>query len=287
MRKILFYIIILITISSCKDKAAIKEQKKPTDTISYRYSGFNHHRKLELLSNKNFILLESSASCFGDYKIYRHFGTYQQNDSLIKLEPKLVEIETYNSIVEKDTTYEIPYSDSLKIKTIYQKLHWNNKRYLLSEQIDSIVYPESKNDFEQFAFSYNSGEEPEFSGNYLIREDENSSDSINQEIPIENLPKEYQDLFLKNPISTKIIDREKLVFNDEDVDVDLIKWRVKLDKGSIDGLRKGMQLITSNNEFFIFIDSIAENYSYGECYVYNIESKYSKIGTEMKSRWED
>jgi hypothetical protein len=286
MRKILLYII-LIVISSCKDKGAIKEQNKAIDTISYRYSGFNHHRKLDLLSNKSFVLLESSASCFGDYKIYRHFGTYNQNDSIIKLEPKHVEIETYNSIVEIDTIYEIPYSDSLKVKTVYQKFHWNDKIYLLSEQIDSIVYPESKNDFEQFAFNYNSGVEPKFSGNYLIRNVENLSDSINQVIPVENLPKKYQDLFLKTPISTKIIGRKKLVINDEDVDVDLIKWRVKLDKGSMDGLRKGMQLITSNNEFFIFIDSIAENYSYGECYVYNIESKYSKIGTEMKTRWDD
>lgn len=283
MRKI-FQIIFLIIILGCKDKVSSSQKDISIDTLSYSYHGFNHHRELFLLSNKKFTLIESSASCFGDYKIYRHFGTYKENDSTISIHPKKVEIETFSTIMELDTIYKIPYSDSLKVKTTYQKFKWNDKQYLLSEQMDSIVYPEFRNDYEEFAYSYNIGEEPGESGNYLTRKIK-SIDSLIEPIKLEKIPKQYRDQFLEEPISAKIIDRKKLLFEDEYEDNELTKWRVKLNKGSEDGLRKGMYLTTSDSEFFIFIDSISTNNSYGECYVYNIEEKYSKIGTEMKTRW--
>ncbi|WP_028375076.1 hypothetical protein [Leeuwenhoekiella sp. MAR_2009_132] len=147
--KIVLKTLILLLIFSCSNKQSseTKESAIKIDTILYSYHGFNHHRKLDLLSNKEFIRFESVASCFGDARIEKHFGKYTMTDSTLQLNPNKVELIVYSSFPEeKDRKEILEYgADSLKINTDYQIFEWRNKEYLLSKDYDSLRRTEVKN----------------------------------------------------------------------------------------------------------------------------------------------
>jgi hypothetical protein len=287
--KIVLKTLILVLILSCSNKQSseTKDSAVKIDTISYAYHGFNHHRKLDLLSNQKFIRFESVASCFGDARIEKHFGIYKMTDSTLTLEPNKVEIIVYSSFPEeKDRKTNVDYgADSLKINTDFQIFDWKNKEYLLSEKYDSLRTYDFRNDYQQFAYYYNIGEEPNDSGNYLTRTKKDSS--INVAWNINRIPKKYRNAFLKEPISVKIIDRKKRIEKDEyDQENELISWRIKINKGTEDGVTTGLHFQTEDDEFFIDIDSTQSNTSFGSCYIYNMEEQFFRIGTEMRTKWE-
>jgi len=289
MKRILS-ISILFLILSCSQKESSESKIKgiQNDTISFSYNGFNHHRKLDLLSNQEFIQFESIASCFGDMWIEKHYGKYTATDSTIKLEPSMVELIVYSSFpeeIEKKST--IPYGpDSLKINTEYKIFGWKNKEYLLSEEYDSLKSFELRNDYEKFAYYYNLGEEPNNSGNYFKRLKKDST--INIPWNINKIPKIYREDFLEEPISVKIIERKKKVEIDEyDPEGELVSWRIKIDKGAKNGIRKGFHFTTKNGEFFMDVDSTRSDVSFGSCSIYNMEEKFFRIGTEMRTKWEN
>lgn len=286
--KIVLKTLILLLIWSCSDKQSskIKESAIKIDTISYAYHGFNHHRKLELLSNKEFIRFESVASCFGDARIEKHFGKYEITDSILTLNPQKVELTVYSSFPEeKDIKDTLEYgADSLKINTSFQIFEWKNKEYLLSEKYDSLRSYDFRNDYQKFAYYYNIGEEPNDSGNYLTRTKKDTT--INIVWNINKIPKKYQKDFLKEPISVKIIDRKKKVEKDEyEPEYEIVSWRIKINKGTDDGIKKGLHFTTKDEEFFIDIDSTQNKVSFGECYIYNMEEQFFRIGTEMRTKW--
>lgn len=288
--KIVLKTLILLLILSCSNKQSSKTKESAIriDTITYSYHGFNHHRKLDLLSNQEFIRFESVASCFGDARIEKHFGIYKMTDSTLTLEPKKVELIVYSSFPEeKDIKTNVDYgADSLKINTTFQIFDWKNKEYLLSEKYDSLRSYDFRNDYQQFAYYYNIGEEPNDSGNYLTRTKKDSS--INVAWNINRIPKKYRSAFLKEPISVKIIDRKKKIEKDEyDQESELISWRIKINKGTEDGITKGLHFSTKDDEFFIDIDSTQSKVSFGKCYIYNMEEQYFRIGTEMRTKWEE
>jgi hypothetical protein len=291
--KIVLKTLILLLILSCSNKQSseTKESTLKIDTISYAYHGFNHHRKLDLLSNQKFIRYESVASCFGDARIEKHFGIYKMTDSTLTLEPKKVELSFYSMIIEEGETLKekkinLDYgADSLKINTDFQIFDWINKEYLLCEKYDSLRSYDFRNDYQQFAYYYNIGEEPNDSGNYLTRTKKDSI--INVTWNINRIPKKYRKSFLKEPISVKIIDRKKKVEKDEyDQESELISWRIKINKGTEDGITKRLHFQTEDDEFFIDIDSTQSNTSFGSCYIYNMEEQFFRIGTEMRTKWE-
>ena len=285
----MFYLLILVLlILSCSNKQSseTKESAIKIDTISYSYHGFNHHRKLDLLSNKEFIRFESVASCFGDARIEKHFGKYTVTDSTLQLNPNKVELIVYSSFPEeKDRKEMLEYgADSLKINTEYQIFEWKNKEYLLSKDYDSLRTYDFRNDYQQFAYYYNIGEEPNDSGNYLTRTKKDTT--LNIVWNINKIPKEYRNDFLKEPISVKIVDRKKKVEKDEyDPEYEIVSWQIKVNKGIDDGITKGLHFTTKDDEFFIDIDSTQNKVSFGKCYIYNMEEQFFRIGTEMRTKW--
>lgn len=286
--KIVLKTLFLILILSCSNKQSSekKESAIKIDTISYSYHGFNHHRKLDLLSNNKFIRFESVASCFGDARIEKHFGEYSMTDSTLQLNPNKVELIVYSSFPEeKDRKEILEYgADSLKINTDYQMFEWKNKEYLLSKDYDSLRTYDFRNDYQQFAYYYNIGEEPNNSGNYLTRTKNDTT--INIVWNINKIPKEYRNDFLKDPISVKIVDRKKIVEKDDyDQESELVSWYIKIDKGEVDGIKKGFHFTTEDEEYFIDIDSVQSKVSFGKCYIYNMDEQYFRIGTEMRTKW--
>ncbi|WP_282161395.1 hypothetical protein [Ulvibacterium marinum] len=286
--KIVLQTLILLLILSCSNKQS-SEAKGNTikiDTVSYAYHGFNHHRKLDLLSNQEFIRFESVASCFGDARIEKHFGNYIMTDSALKLNPNKVELIVYSSFPEEKEKKEmLDYgADSLKINTDFQIFAWKNKEYLLSEKYDSLRTFNLRNDFQQFAYFYNIGEEPNSSGNYLTRTKKDST--LNIAWNINKIPQNYRSLFLNVPISAKIIDRNKIIEKDElDLENDLISWRIKINKGAADGIVNGLHFTTKNREFSLDIDSTEKSISFGKCRFYNMNEQHFRIGTEMRTKW--
>lgn len=292
--KYVIKILILLFILSCSKKqlSVTKENVVKLDTVSFQYLGFNHFRKLDLLSNNKFIRIESVSSCFGDGKTEKHFGEYIMTDSTLLLKPKKVELSYYSIIIEKGEEFKeekinIKYGlDSLKINTNYQLFKWKNKEYLLSTRYDSMRSYDYRNDYEKFAYYYNIGEEPNKSGDYLTRIIED--DSINIKWDINLIPKAYRNNFLNEPISAKIIDRKKIIEKDEsDPEYELITWQITINKGTDDGVTKKLHFTTKDDKYFIDIDSTKSKVSFGSCSVYNMEEHLFRIGTEMGTKWKE
>lgn len=287
--KIVLQTLFLLLILSCSNRQSSESNESAIriDTISYSYHGFNHHRKLDLLSNQKFIRFESVASCFGDARIEKHFGKYKMTDSTLTLNPTKVELVVYSSFPdEKDRKDTLNYgADSLIINTDFQKFDWKNKEYLLSKRYDSLRSYDLRNDYQQFAYYYNIGEEPNRSGSYLTRRKKDST--VNVTWNINKIPIEYQKDFLKEPISVKIIDRQKKIEKDEyDPEYEIVSWRIKINKGTDDGITKGLHFTTEDEEYFMDIDSTQNKVSFGKCYIYNMDEQYFRIGTEMRTKWE-
>ena len=288
--KIILKIATLLLMLSCADHRSAQSQESThaIDTISYSYHGFNHHRKLDLLSNQEFIRFESMTSCFGDLRTEKHLGTYTWKDSTLYLNPKKVEVFIKsNFLQETERKYSLAYgADSLKIKTDFRLFEWKNKEYLLSEKEDSLMPLDLTNDYLQFAYYYNSGAEPEESGNYLTRVKKDTTVTISWDS--ERIPKKYRGNFLNEPISVIIVDREKEVEEDAlDSTYELVNWHIKLNKGADAGITRGLHFTTKDNRFFIDIDSVKPQVSYGRCYIYNMEEQFFRIGTEMRTQWRE
>jgi len=287
--KIILKIATLLLMLSCSDHRSAQSQEsiRAIDTISYSYHGFNYHHKLDLLSNQEFIRFESMASCFGDVRTEKHLGIYRWKDSILYLKPKKVEVFIKSSFLqEMERKYILAYgADSLKIKTDFQLFEWKNKEYLLSDNEDSLTPLDLSNDYLQFAYYYNSGAEPEESGNYLTRVKKDTT--VNIPWDSERIPKKYRDNFLNEPISVIIVDREKEVEQDAlDPTYELVNWSIKLNKGSDAGITRGLHFTTKDDRFFIDIDAVESQVSYGRCYSYNMEEQFFRIGTEMRTKWE-
>jgi hypothetical protein len=173
----------------------------------------------------------------------------------------------------------------LKINTNFQIFEWKNKEYLLSEKNDSLRSYDLRNDYQKFAYYYNTGKEPNDSGNYLTRTKIDSLENVAWNV--NKIPKEYQKDFLKEPISAKIIRRHKKVEqNYYDPEYEMVSWQIKINKGTDNGVTKGLYFTTKDHEFFIVIDSTKNKVSFGKCNIYNLEEQYFRIGTEMRTKWD-
>lgn len=279
----------LLFVLSCSNKQSLqlKDDAIKIDTISYFYDGFNHHRKLDLLSNNRFLRFEILSSCFGDARIEKHLGNYTIIDSILQLNPSKVELIVYSRYPDQiDRKDLLEYgADSLKINTTFQIFEWKNKEYLLSKDYDSLRNFDFKNDYLQFAYFFNTGEEPNKSGRYFTRKMKDTT--INIAWNISNIPEEYRNNFLKEPISVKIIERKKQIKKDEyDQDYEMVSWRIKINKGYDHGILKGLHFTTKDDDFFIDIDSTQSKVSYGKCFIYNMEEQFFRVGTEMRTKWE-
>ena len=201
------YILILLLIFSCSNnKTKSNNEKniiKDIDTLKFSYNGFNNGLQLDLLSDGSFINENYLFSCFGGGKRKKVFGTYKIDSLKLTLNPERIEFIEYPEDMElKPKTTKIKYGiDSLKIKTEFQVVKWENKKYLLSNFYDYGWSLDKENDYIRFADYLNSGLEPKSSGMYLVTE---IKDTIKTEFDLKQIPEKWQGYFLKEPVSAKI-----------------------------------------------------------------------------------
>ncbi|WP_028891590.1 hypothetical protein [Tenacibaculum sp. 47A_GOM-205m] len=279
------YIIILsFFIFSCTTKSSLKLEKQNIDTLKYSYKGFNNGKKLSLLSNGKFINEEYLFGCTGGGERKKVFGTYKidSSDTYLTLNPTLVELTEYPIEREmKPIIKTIKHNiDLLKIKTNYQILKWEKNRYLLSGFFYIGWSLEEDNDYIRFANYLNSGSEPESSGMYLVNKVE---DSITSNFDLNQIPKKWENFFLRKPISAKIKSIEKIIYSKEEEDV---SWLLELNKGENDLVNNRLTLKTKDGSLFIEIDSVLKNKSFGRTYIPNFSPKKYPVGTELRTKWE-
>lgn len=251
------------------------------DTLRYSYDGFNNGLRLDLLSNGRFINENYSFSCLGGGERKKVYGTFKMDSINLTLIPEKVEFIQYPEDMKlKPRTTKIKYGvDSLKIKTEFQVVNWENRKYLFSNFYDFGWSLDKENDYVRFANYLNSGLEPEMNGMYLVNK---SKDSITSEFDLNQIPEKWQNYFLKEPISAKIKNIKKVI---DPNDKENISWLIELDKGEKDRINNRLTLETQDGDFFIEVDSVLTNRSFGVTYMYDFTPEKNPIGTELRTKW--
>jgi len=100
MNKII-YIFLLLSLYNCtnNNKTLNKKPVTKTDTVFYKYKGFNNGIQLYLLSNKKFIYKFYSYGCTGGGEDEKVTGTYKRKDNQLLLVPDSVNIKVYDNFV--------------------------------------------------------------------------------------------------------------------------------------------------------------------------------------------
>jgi len=281
-------IILILLIISCNDrnKNISGENGKRIDTTHFKYNGFNVGTKLDLLNNGNFYYENYWYGCNGGGENMKVYGIYKIEDQKLILKPDSINLSTtpftrHNNPITQTFKYGV---DSLKIKTDYQIIKWDNNSYLLSAEKDDEIFIdlEPENDFQRFAYFYNAGMEPKQHGVYLVHTKNTQSDSLNTTLNLKEIPVEWRNLFLEKPISAKILKIEKKIeILDEN---ELVKYLIEIDKGSKDNVRIGLDFIDENYSEYIKIIKVNDNKSVGVISYYDFQKRY-KVGEIIKTNW--
>jgi hypothetical protein len=268
------------------------------DTTIFTIDAYHGHQKLELIDSNRFQL--SFDYNYTNYAVI--FGTFIWQNFRVTLFPESITTYEYNSKNSKTKVRNNKYKNTdLKIKTIYDVFTWGNTIYLLSPEknenylvygfpapfFDAILGEElfkNKSDYFYFAQAYNEGWEPENHGLYLTRTID-SIISMNQDLDMDQIPKEYHYLFLSKPIQATIkqVDaisstKLKVPFNTEDYK-ESEGFIVVLDKGSRDQLRVGNQFFDIYSQCTIDVISVFEDSCIGVCW------EYIEVNEEVKTQW--
>ena len=278
-------ILILLLIFSCSNNKTKSYNEKITlqniDTLKYSYDGFNNGLRLDLLSDGRFINEDYSFSCFGGGERKKVFGTYKMDSLKLTLNPESIEFIEYPEDMElKPKTTKTTYGvDSLKIKTEFQVVKWENNKYLFSDYYDFGWSLDKENDYIRFANYLNMGLEPGMNGMYLVNK---TKDSITSEFDLKQIPEKWESYFLKEPVSAKIKNIKKVI---DPTDEENISWQIELDKGEKDRINNRLTLETRDGGFFIEVDSVLTNRSFGMTYMCDFTPKKFPIGTELRTKW--
>ncbi|WBX72955.1 hypothetical protein PG913_08585 [Tenacibaculum pacificus] len=282
--RILFRILLISLIFGCKNRTYISDSNETIDTLKYSYKGFNNGGSLYLMNNGNFIHTKFIYGCTGGGEIKQIFGEYKREKSDLILNEKRIELEKLSiGFNEKSEILKLNFvPDSLKLNNKFKIINWNNFEYLLSENITEGWSLRELNDFNRFSDNYNSGYEPENSGMYLRMKVD--SINTNKKLNLNQIPIKWRNLFLQEPIKTKIVGfRKKTEIIDNE---DYIYWLVKIDKGENQNIRKFLDF-KRKNEYNIFtIDSVLSNKSYIKIYDHTFQDKMDlKVGEELRTKW--
>jgi len=278
--KKLIIIVVLFSLINCVNKNTQITTEKLNDTLIYNYKGFNNGMKLYLLGNK-FKYEQFSYGCTGGGESSNITGKFKISKNKLHLEPDSVKIKVLEfDSHSKFKTYNLKYkNDSLKIKTEYDIINWNNIQYLISSQknenfrthqqiltidydIDSVLY--KRNDYHELADFVNWGDEPKEHGRYLtqIKKDVDTT----KKFEINKIPKKWRNLFLEYPVIAKITkfgtEKRSYEYFENDIEEYYVNI-VTLNKGSEDKVRVGMMFFNKSNEKFIKIISVSKNNSNG------------------------
>lgn len=283
MKKYIFLVIPFLI--GCLKNAPASKNNQQVDTLKYSYSGFNNGGSLHLLSNGTFEHRNFSFGCTGGGEDKKISGEYRIENSILYLNDKKIKLKILpfefnrkSKILELNV---IP--DSLKLDNKFKIIRWNDNEYLLSENPNDNWSFEKENDYNRFSHHYNSGLEPKYRGMYLKKEVINDTSRI-EKFDLTQIPLKWRSLFLSEPISTKIISsvKQEVLVDGENTTY----WLVKIDKGSEDFVRKGMNFTTKDDKIFFSIDSVLKNKSYSRFYEYDISSEVQITkGTVLKTNW--
>lgn len=247
-------------------------------------AGFNQLEILEIEEDGTFIYEYIQHDCVGGMDIYRIRGDYNLVHRKLTLKPKsTIKISTCGNCYEEEEEVEWLVGDSLiyskplrekeKVEYInwrgsweilsnkdsseyhsdstlcfrkeYQIFNWGNSIYLLSEE-DCFNW--NVNDYDRFAYKYNSGEEPKRGGYYFARRVKNYPSM--KEFDISLIPKKYQNKFI--PIIAEILK----IPNKR-------KKEYKLNKGYKDGVKENMCFYDKNSTIIV-ITKVKRKISYGK-----------------------
>ncbi len=299
--KRLILLVILISNIQCHHDERYLENKKffnNSDTLIFKQKGFNSGMELLLTNKGDFNYMNHWAGCVGGGEQKSVNGTFKLKNNSLILFPDSIRISTFPFSGHSDPTTKVyKYtSDSLQIKTKFDILKWNNITYLLSPEkevmfkyhmpifivgIDNENEVNNRNEYYEFAMNYNSGYEPEFHGKYLIRIDNPNKDSINPNLDLKKIPKEWRSLFLKNPISATVTKLDKRVIKYiEDEKYNFEQKLVYINKGKKDSVINGLTFSNKNNS--VTIIKVFEDESIGVAD--DIPNSEIKIGTILKTR---
>lgn len=280
-----YFILIIPFLIGCLKNVPVAKNNQQIDTLKYSYSGFNNGGSLHLLSNGTFEHRKFVYGCTGGGEDKKIYGEYKIENSILYLNDKKIQLKILpiefngkNKILELNV---VP--DSLKLNNKFKIIHWNDDEYLLSEDYNDHWSFEKENDYIRFSHHYNSGLEPKDGGMYLKKEEVNDS-SRTKKLDLTQIPLKWRNLFLSEPISTKIISsvKQNVLVDEENVTY----WLVEIDKGSDHFVRKGMDFTTEDDNTFFSIDSVLKNKSYSKVYEYGISSESQiKKGTVFRTNW--
>ncbi|WP_196888415.1 hypothetical protein [Aureivirga sp. CE67] len=259
--KNIYLLPLLILLFSCSEtKIKPKKSIERIDTTSYNYKGFNNELNLDLYSNNTFQFVEYWYGCTGGGEYKKFYGSYLINGNQLLLKPDSAHIESLpyprrnNPIIKKVTQID----DSLKFKTKYHLMEWNNTSYALSEQsFNNNLFFEVENDLENFINYYNNGYEPKNHGRYLTR----TLDTLKTAIDFDKnlLPEKYRNHIFNQPLQAKIISIKKIINPNYES-----YYLIELDKGKSSNVNYFLKFIDKNKKHIVTIDSLTENSSFGK-----------------------
>lgn len=269
--------------SNKKNETTKISNEQKLDTLKYEYDGFNNGLLMNLISDNRFYYEDYWYGCTGggEKKIFHGKYTITDNTLTLKADSVTIESTPFDRHFNPEIKTYSKIDDSLKFKTKYHFLKWNNLSYLLSDENDSDIYVfdyNNENDFQKFVNYYNSGYEPESHGRYLHR----TLDSIklNEKIDKNQLPLKWRNRLFDDEIIVKVIGVKKItkVISDEKHEF----FKIKINKGKSSNLYRGLKLSDEYDNIWLVLDSIAENSSFGELY----NDIKIKSGVELRTKWD-
>jgi len=261
--KILLLFILGIVLMS----GTAKTKTDPLLVGIYRIDGFNNGQSLAIKADRQFIFETHvwDDQGRGAGEITRVRGSYTISGDKLTLMPEYFIHTKYDAsdqkILPSDSTTYQP-GPSIYLRTTYLILTWGSARYLLSE--DYIMNGGSKaeeNDFDVFAWHYNSGYEPGRSGWYFSKRREGYTPG--SPLDISRLPKKYRERFLAQPIVAEVLNVDIIETNDEHGKT-LSTRRFKLNKGSKDGVTRNLKFFGPGGSYPIRITDVKDHVCFGE-----------------------
>ena len=305
MKKNIFLILFIISLTSCLDKPKSKLEKLPKpkiDTIHYSFKAFNNGIGLDLYSNNYFKFHFYSYGCTGG-------GAREILTGIYKKFPKQRKLILYPDTVKY---YQYPinkvgyqpkikpkvfpyYAGQYRIKTEYDIVKWGGKEYLLSPlrnkgykgydfgfsirifNCDKLYY----NDYYELAEAYNDDLK---SKRYLRCLSRKINEKTGQTYA--DLCKavgKWQFLFLEKPIQAKVIKvkriKEKIKNPDEKTYEVYYTYDMTLNKGYKDNVYIGLKFYEQKTGEYAIVKKVRENF----CVVHS-DNGYVSNGKIMSTK---
>jgi hypothetical protein len=187
-----------------------------------------------LNSNGTFIYTSQFYHCFGHGED-SITGKYIIEGNTVLLQPEQVLVkDTYlNNGVLKGQTVAYSKATLPYFRVHYALIHWENRIYLIDQDDEQI----RERAFLRFATAYNLGEEPEKHRGYFVYAP--NEELSKQKLDKNQIPKEWRDYFLDNPILATVVDTK--IEKKRGVEI------YTLDKGSEDGVKKDFSFFCKNS----------------------------------------